>query len=111
MDTIYKQIEAIITNARTSLYKGYLPDTIQAKKVELERLESESVEILGSTETSQADKQGHTEKFSKLKQEALEVLQLHEDKYNESEEDFTETDILFIEKLLIKCCICSTFQI
>ena len=62
---------------------------MKAKRIELERLETKKTSTLESIKLEQTEKQKHTEKFAKLKKEALEILKLHEDRAQQSNSNNT----------------------
>ena len=77
MEQIYCQLEILIANARKSLHRAYTVETVQAKREEILKLERKVEKLLNDTEISEQVRQRHTEKFVKLRNDALDVLKLH----------------------------------
>lgn len=94
MDNIYRQIETIIANARKSIGKVYTSDTLLSKRKEIVVLEAETVKILEDPKILDSVRQTNVEKFNKLKNEALQVLTLHEDKSQQSSTQRTKDNRL-----------------
>ena len=80
MEQIYCQLKILIANARKSLHRAYTVETVQAKREEILKLERKVEKLLNDTEISEQVRQRHTEKFVKLRNDALDVLKLHIEK-------------------------------
>lgn len=80
MDRVYEKLNTLLSNARKSFNRPYTDETVEAKRKEVNKLESEVQIILSDKDITDEEREEHVRQFVALRGEIIQILTTHQTK-------------------------------